>query len=53
MHALQIFPFRQRGFGQRDAAYGEQGKSPGEMRRNTYVIIEGCVGITWILERCC
>ncbi|KAJ8098892.1 grpb/dephospho-CoA kinase [Lipomyces tetrasporus] len=39
------FAFRQPGFGQNDAAFGEQGKAPGEMRRNTYAVIEGCVAL--------
>lgn len=36
------FAFRQPGFGQRDAAWGEKGKASGEMRRNTYAMIDGC-----------
>ncbi|KAK9493098.1 grpb/dephospho-CoA kinase [Lipomyces doorenjongii] len=36
------FAFREPGFGQRDAATGV---SLGAMRRNTYVVIEGCVAL--------
>ncbi|KAK9323507.1 grpb/dephospho-CoA kinase [Lipomyces orientalis] len=39
------FAFRQPGFGQNDAAHGEKGQAPEEMRRNTYVVIEGCVAL--------
>jgi len=35
------FIFRQPGYGQKDAAFGHLGAG-GEMRRNTYAIIEGC-----------
>ncbi|KAK9236681.1 grpb/dephospho-CoA kinase [Lipomyces kononenkoae] len=38
------FAFQQPGFGKSDAALGEQRKS-GEMRRNTYVVIEGCTSL--------
>ncbi|KAK9368612.1 grpb/dephospho-CoA kinase [Lipomyces kononenkoae] len=38
------FAFRQPGFGKSDAATGEQGKSC-EMRRNTYVLIDGCTSL--------
>lgn len=37
------FAFRQPGFGQGDAATGE--RVNGEMRRNTYLMIEGCVAL--------
>ncbi|KAK9387365.1 grpb/dephospho-CoA kinase [Lipomyces mesembrius] len=36
------FAFRQPGFGQSDETLGE---SRGEMRRNTYVVLEGCVAL--------
>ncbi|KAK9357956.1 grpb/dephospho-CoA kinase [Lipomyces starkeyi] len=39
------FAFRQPGFGQSDAAWGQQGMSLVEMRRNTYVVIQGCVAL--------
>jgi GrpB-like predicted nucleotidyltransferase (UPF0157 family) len=35
------FAFRQPGYGQRDAAWGDHKGS--EMRRNTYAIIDGCI----------
>lgn len=36
------FAFRQPGYGQKEAAWGH---SDGEMRRNTYAMIEGCVAL--------
>jgi hypothetical protein len=37
------FAFRQPGYGQRDAAWGDHKGS--EMRRNTYAIIDGCIAL--------
>ena len=39
------FAFRQPGFGQRDAAWGSKVTGSGEMRRNTYAMIEGGVAL--------
>lgn len=37
------FAFRQPGYGAKDAAFGSS--EDGEMRRNTYLIIEGCTAL--------
>jgi len=39
------FAFRQPGFGQRDAAWGDKVAGSGEMRRNTYAMVDGCVAL--------
>jgi GrpB-like predicted nucleotidyltransferase (UPF0157 family) len=45
------FAFRQLGYGQRDAAWGDHKGS--EMRRNTYAIIDGCIALRYHLDIKC
>jgi GrpB-like predicted nucleotidyltransferase (UPF0157 family) len=44
------FAFRQPGFGKLDAAWVQKGSGSGEMRRNTYAMIEGCVALRHHLD---
>ncbi|RDW82265.1 hypothetical protein BP6252_03377 [Coleophoma cylindrospora] len=39
------FQFRQPGFGQYDAAWGDHGMASDEMRMNTYAMIDGCLAL--------